>query len=225
MHLAVSAVPNSSMDSFVRSKGLSTDLEHFRLPEIRSTFGYEFAMWSPILQYCQDNAVPILGLNVPYPVVHAVSQYGIEQLPVEVQARLPEMDLRNERHLERFKLNLGLSDDNTGVGNHGFNSSSPAFHRYYQAATLWDEYMAESASKFLSRPENSSSRIVVLAGAAHVAGRDGIPDRISRRIGESCFTILPQGVQWENHNPKITVPPRRDFADWVWYTRREIDLV
>ena len=182
-------------------------------------------MWIPIFQYCRENDIRLVGLNLPYQVVHLVSQMGLENVPKALRDLLPEMDLTNQSHLARFTANMGISTHSSGPGNHGFSIQSEAFQRYYQAATLWDEYMAESASQWLHENEEDAGRMVVLAGSAHVAGRDGIPDRITRRTGCSCFTIVPQGVQWVDHNPVVNAPPRRDLADWIWYTQREVDLV
>lgn len=180
-------------------------------------------MWTPIFKYCREMNVRLLGLNLPHQVVHLVSQMGLENVPKNLRELLPEMDLDNEVHKARFRKNMGLDGRTQGVGNHGFDSNSVLYKRYYEAATLWDEYMAESASMWLNN--NDVGRLVVLAGASHVAGRVGIPDRITRRTGCDCFTIVPEGVQWVDHQPVMQQVPKMDTADWVWYTEREVDLV
>jgi len=211
------------LDSFVSGQMSLTKL--YELTHWDKTFGYEFGMWTPIFNYCQKHNIRMVGLNLPHQVVHLVSQMGLENVPKALRDLLPEMDLNNQSHLARFTKNMGITHASAEPGNHGFGLNSVAFKRYYEAATLWDEYMAESASQWLQQNESQNGRMVVLAGSAHVAGRDGIPDRITRRTGCSCFTIVPQGVQWVDHNPLVKVPPRRDIADWVWFTQREVDLV
>jgi hypothetical protein len=57
------------------------------------------------------------------------------------------------------------------------------------------QYMAESASNYLK--ENQDSRLIVLAGAAHVEMRYGVPDRITRYKPLQCpvsFAIPPHCV-------------------------------
>ena len=97
------------------------------------------------------------------------------------------MDLHNATHYQRFTDALAAAG-----ASHGSRVPQEKLAKMYEAQTLWDEYMAESAAKYMdSHPD---SRLVVLAGASHVASRDGVPDRYTRRTGGSTFTVLPKSV-------------------------------
>lgn len=61
-------------------------------------------------------------------------------MPKDIQAVMPEMDLSQERHRERFEESMRMFP-------HGTALDEAAMDRMYQAQTLWDEYMAETASK------------------------------------------------------------------------------
>ena len=84
------------------------------------------------------------------------------------------MDLTNEKHYARFEREmLSSAAHSTIAAAGGGGDAAPVgmtkgqLYKYYQAQTLWDEYMAESAAKYMdSHPD---SRLVVLAGASHVA--------------------------------------------------------
>ena len=87
--------------------------------------------------------------------------------------------------------------------------------------TLWDEYMAESIAKSTA---STPGRMVVLAGAGHVGGRNGIPERFTRRSGEPTFTMVPCCVPWTDSGlPAIEAPFDRREADWILYTQQEIE--
>lgn len=68
------------------------------------------------------------------------SQVGIAGLPDRLQEILPEMDLGNQAHRKRF-------EDAIRGFQHGAGIDAEAMNRMYEAQTLWDEYMAESASR------------------------------------------------------------------------------
>ena len=144
---------------------------------------------------------------------------------------LPEMDLSNEKHYARFEREMLSSAAHSTIGGGpnggGGGDAGPVgmtkgqLYKYYQAQTLWDEYMAESAAKYMdSHPD---SRLVVLAGASHVASRDGVPDRYTRRTGGSTFTVLPKSVPWTTEGlPAIERPADASEADWMLYTQPEV---
>jgi uncharacterized iron-regulated protein len=82
--------------------------------------------------------------------------------------------------------------------------------------------MAESAANYVKN--NPDSMLVVIAGLGHIAGRVGIPDRISRRTKAAPFVIVPQQVDWNDENglPDVQAPLTTEDCDWAWYTEKEI---
>jgi len=201
------------LDAFIDGRVSLSKL--IQLTKWSETFGFDIALWTPILRYARANHIRLIGLNVPIGVARLVSQRGLENLPHQLLDLLPEIDLTNASHRARFEVSIN--------GAHGGMNDEMKW-KYYQTVALWDEYMAESASRYLhSEPEGV---LTVLAGAAHIEGRTGIPDRITKRTGIKSFTVLPQSVNWTvDLLPAIDQPKGRDTADWLWYTQREIDLV
>ncbi|CBN76581.1 protein of unknown function DUF399 [Ectocarpus siliculosus] len=177
------------------------------------TWGFDFNQYAKIFHYARENGIRLVGLNAPQSLLHLINKVGIAGLPQRLREVLPEMDLSNMAHRKRF-------EDAINGFQHGAGIDAAAMNRMYEAQTLWDEYMAESASRYLQR---AGGRIVLLAGNGHVQARDGIPDRVERRTGLKPFTIVPVSVEWtEDGLPDIDHPPGTAFADWVYFTQNEI---
>ncbi|KAK1860171.1 hypothetical protein I4F81_002760 [Pyropia yezoensis] len=209
------------------------------LTDWSNTWGYPAALYTPLLSYCRVHRVRVVGLNAPGKLVAAVARGGLDSLPASVMPYLPEMDLGNRAHFARFAAKMaamgGAAHHTRGGGGGGGGGGGPplfdptVLRHYYEAETLWDEYMAESAATVLD--VDPACRLVVLAGTAHVENRDGLPERVERRAGGRAFTVLPTSVRWTvaagTSVPDIAAPLAGGgrVADWIWYSPREIDLV
>ncbi|CAM9623344.1 unnamed protein product, partial [Phaeothamnion confervicola] len=182
------------------------------------TWGWDFNNYSKIFQYARVHGIPLVGLNLPRELVALVSQKGLDGLPDKLKASrirrrfavMPEMDLTNVNHKNRFKEMMAPMER--------FHGKLPpeVMDRFYQSQTLWEEYMAESAAHHVAKVGGTTA---VLAGVAHIAYRDGLPDRIARRIGVAPFTVVPDSVAWTTVDgsglPDVETPPGPNVADWV----------
>jgi uncharacterized iron-regulated protein len=180
-------------------------------------WGYDLNYYAKIFNYAAQNKIRLVGLNVPYAVAKYVGAKGFDALPTSIRPYLPKLDLSNKKHRDQFMEAVGAghsnSSDDVDV------STSEQLQHMYEAQTLWDEYMAESASNYVN--DNPDQTLMVIAGSGHVLGRTGIPDRIRKRIGgQAPFVILPQQVQWSSATglPEISLPLDTGDADWCWYT-------
>jgi uncharacterized iron-regulated protein len=180
------------------------------------SWGYDLNFYAKIFNFASMHGIRLIGLNVPYQVAQLVGQVGLVNLPPKLKKLLPDVDLGVTKHREQFEAAIGA------FGGHP-DMKEEAFSRMYQVQTLWDEYMAESAAIYsTNHPEDM---LVVIAGVGHVAGRVGIPDRISRRLNNApTFVIVPQPVDWiaSSGLPDVTLPLNVDDCDWAWYTEREL---
>ena len=180
----------------------------------RDTWGYDLNYYAKIFNFAAINRIRLVGLNVPYPVVQFVGANGFTNLPQSVKTLLPTLDLTNALHKQQFIDAITGGDYN--AKDHFVNSA--ALENMYQAQTLWDEYMAESAANYIAK--NPTAILLVIAGVGHVLGRAGIPDRIEKRTKKVPFVILPQEVGWGKVSglPDITLPLGAQDCDWGWYT-------
>ena len=179
------------------------------------SWGYDLNFYAKIFNFASMHGIRLIGLNVPYQVAQLVGQVGLVNLPPKLKRLLPDVDLGVTKHREQFEAAIGA------FGGHS-DMKEEAFSRMYQVQTLWDEYMAESASIYSTN--HPDDMLVVIAGVGHVAGRVGIPDRMSRRLKEKPFVIVPQPVDWiaSSGLPDVALPLNADDCDWAWYTEREL---
>ncbi|CAM9842711.1 unnamed protein product [Chrysoparadoxa australica] len=188
------------------------------------TWGYDFASYSKIFRYSRLYGIRMIGLNAPAPLLSLVGKVGLSNLPPELKRLIPEVDTTQEAHRARF---TGIMEAMAASHGKGGTISEERMQRMYECQCLWDDFMSDSAAKYLSKLR-SPGRLLVLAGINHVEGRDGIPDRLEKRTGMCIkpFTVVPQSVDWTPEGlPDIVEPPSQDFADWVYYTTPEMQRV
>lgn len=180
----------------------------------KETWGYDLSQYAKIFNYAFKNKIRLIGLNVPIQVVEYVASFGLEEIPQNLKELLPAIDLSNQMHKERF---ISAISESSGHGDAVSNESTVFMNRLYEAQTLWDEYMAESASNFVKG--NPNTKLMVIAGSGHVTGRGGIPDRIAKRVGgRPPFVVVPYEVPWSDDGlPVIEIPPNTNECDWAWY--------
>mmetsp|Transcript_985 Transcript_985/g.2108 ORF Transcript_985/g.2108 Transcript_985/m.2108 type:complete len:423 (+) Transcript_985:1394-2662(+) len=179
-----------------------------------TNFGFDYHLWKPIFDFAQQARVPLVGLNAPPEVVRWVAKHGLDELPHRISEDLPDIDLGDKYHRANFERMMGQM-----AMYHGFPDDK-AMSRYYEVYTLWEEYMSETAARYLAK--HPTERMIVLAGEGHVRGRRGLPERIRRRIGSQPFTVVPQMIAWLPENlPDVVYPPDWKEADWVWFIRDE----
>ena len=180
-----------------------------------ATWGYDLNQYAKIFNFACQKGIRLVGLNVPYPVVRLVSSLGISNIPGDLKPYLPPVDTSNAAHRSQF-LRL--------VGAHREGLDDPGLERMYEAQCLWDDYMADTAARMFDA-KSKDSMLVIIAGAGHVFGRVGIPDRIDKRIHQRPFVIVSEEVNWSEVTglPDVERPPTSSECDWAWYTEREFE--
>ena len=192
-----------------------------------NTWGYAWEKYEPIFALAKARGVRLVGLNAPQPLVELVAASGLAGLDERLVPFVPKrLDLGVASHRARFEERMAAA----GAA-HGAALEGARLDRYYEAEVFWEEYMAETAARFVDA--NPRHRLLVLAGASHVEGRDGIPDRIAKRLAtpdaagaaradeRAPFVVLPESVEWSPDGlPDVEQPLGRDTADWIWYTQR-----
>ncbi len=147
---------------------------------------YNYNLYKPIIDYLKQQSIPLVALNVKGGVTRKVAREGINSLPSKKKQQLPaSMDFSNERY---------RGDLNEVFVLHTQQQELQNFNYFFQAQTLWDEVMAESAHQFLIN--NPERKLVILAGNGHVRRKYGIPERLYRRNNEP-FTVVVQDEEME----------------------------
>jgi len=152
-------------------------------------WGYDFAMYAPLIRFGRERRVPLVALNARSEVTRTIAREGLDALEAADRDALPELDRDVAAHRARVADALRA--------HHPVDDE--ALERFYTAQLVWDETMAESIAA-------RGGRMVVFAGVMHVA-RDAIPERAARR-GAAPFAVVAPADSLED------APP----ADFVWVT-------
>ncbi len=156
----------------------------------KKEWGFPFPLYRPIFNVIKANRIPMVALNVPRAWVSAVGKGGLSALTPEQQAQIPTVLTNNENHKAVFTGLMG-----------GHPMTGPRGDNIYAAQCLWDEGMADTALKYISKrfgsPENmpKNAVFVIVAGMGHGLYKQGINWRIMRRTGMDTLTAI--GIEGE----------------------------
>lgn len=178
--------------------------------EWEKRWGFDFALYRPILEYARQHSLPVLALNARDEITRQVAREGLDSLEQVDRETLPELDLDVASH--RARLEEIFSEHSHGHG-------KLAFEGFYTAQVIWDETMAHEVAAELTS-EGAPHRVVVLAGSGHVRYRDGIPDRAARRGAEPYLTIHPLVIEdGEDEAEEVQAALTEGDADLLWVMR------
>jgi uncharacterized iron-regulated protein len=151
-----------------------------------SKWGYDYNLYKPIIDYLKQQNIPLVALNIEGDITRQVAREGMHSLKDKDKKQLPSaLDFSNQQYRNDLEQVFTL---------HGDQQDIQDFNYFFQAQTLWDEGMAESAQQFLNaHPEH---KLVIMAGNGHVRHKYGIPERLYRRNHEP-FTVIVQDEEIE----------------------------
>jgi uncharacterized iron-regulated protein len=169
--------------------------ELLRETEYFERWRFDYRLYRPIFRYAREQGIPLVALNLEREITEQVARKGLPGLSDEQKARLPlEIDRDNAAYEERIRT----------VFEHHPPREGREFENFLQVQLLWDESMAERAAEWLQA--HADGHMVVLAGVGHLMYRQGIPDRVQRRIPVSSAVIL---------NVNQTDGMDKDVADYL----------
>jgi len=147
---------------------------------------YDYNLYKPIVDFLKENNIPLVALNIDGDISRKTARKGIDSLSKNERKQLPDqLDFSND---------LYRADLHKVFNIHANDHNLKDFNQFFQAQTLWDETMADSAAKFLA--DNPASKLVILAGNGHVRHKYGIPQRLYRRVKEP-YTVIVQDEKIE----------------------------
>lgn len=135
-----------------------------------------YADYRGLVEFAQQNGIPLRALNAPPEVIRAVSRGGgLDKLSPEHRAHLPADIVLDDPAYERL-LNLQLAVH---------MAMDPARLRsVFEAQVSRDETMAANiaAARALTGPDGQPRTVIVIAGTGHMRYGLGTPDRVRRRL-------------------------------------------
>lgn len=186
-----------SIDGYVQGE-MSED-EFLDAIDWKTSWGYAYHFYRPLLLWARENANRILAVNAPVEIVRKVAREGLEGLaPEERESIAAEIDLDQSAH--RRYLRRAYEQHR--------HDELDSFDSFYEAQCVWEETMADNISAYMKDGKN---KLVVIAGNGHLVNKYGVPDRTLRRLPRSMTTILPYPVRGQEIIEK-------GFADYLWLT-------
>ncbi len=181
----------SALDDYIAGRINEHDM--LRRTQWYDRWKYDFRLYRPIFRYAKQNRIPLVALNVPKEITRRITKVGINGLTAKERAQLPRtLDKSNPAYTARLKKVFGGH----------MKTSSKRFAQFMEAQLAWDEGMASQAARYLQR--HPGYKMVIIAGGGHVINREGIPDRLQRRIHSKPAVVL-------NNINGIPNPTQGDF--------------
>jgi uncharacterized iron-regulated protein len=144
-----------------------TQTEYYR------RWGYDFALYRPLLEGARGLNLPALALNMRAEVTRKIGRTGVASLDPAELAELPELVLDDAEHRTFIFGLFGVLPE---------HAAEFGLENIYVAQTVWDETMADTSARWLTQT-GASARLLDFAGGAH-CHRSAIPRRITRRTPE-----------------------------------------
>lgn len=191
------------LDAFNRGEVSIEDFE--RHIDWKKTWGFPWKAYRPLFEVAAKHKIPVVALNAEKAMARKVRKVGFKGLSWEELLKLPTVDLGRADHR---KQNLAALQR--------VHPLPPAMlERYYEAFTLWDDTMAASVcERFLSDPR-PGLRALVVAGRAHIEGRVGIPDRVTRRLPLDSLVVVGAETNTSLGDVVLVPPPPPATLDAV----------
>lgn len=171
-------------------------------------WGFDFALYRPILRYAQAHRIPVYALNARDEITQTVARGGLEALEPVDRETVPELDLSDPSH--RAYIKEVFAAHGMAQGAH----QEMNFEHFYTAQLIWDETMAHEVATELGKP-SGPRRMVVLAGGGHIRHGFGIPNRAARRGATPHVTIYP----FVGDADETASAVGDQVADFVWVMR------
>jgi uncharacterized iron-regulated protein len=184
------------LDAYV--KGEISEKELLHNSEYFDRWRFDYQLYRPILRFAREHGIPLVALNLEKEITEKVGDGGIASLSADERSRIPEeIDRNDQDYSERIKA---VFEQHPMAKDEGFEN-------FLEVQLLWDESMAERASRYLR--EHPGKSLVVLAGIGHLEYGQGIPKRLLRRVPVES-AILLNGTER---------PVEPQIADFLLYPR------
>lgn len=160
--------------------GKISEAEFLKRTEYDTRWGYDWKLYSPIVDFANRNGIPLAALNASKELTDRVKAVGYDNLTADEKKQLGPVDFNVKGHRDYWMDLLSMI--------HGTHKATPEQkERSYEVMAIWDDYMAQSTANFLK--DRQLKHMVVLAGAGHIEGGFGIPDRAAKYAGASRATV------------------------------------
>ncbi len=167
----------SALDDYISGK--IDERTFLRRSQYFKRWGFDYHLYRPIVEFCRENGIPVVALNLKKEISRKIARVGIDALDTSERAALPkEMDMSNRQYRAHLQ-EIFSKHSASSLGN---------FEYFFQAQVGWDETMADSVVSYLKG--HGDTTMVVIAGVGHIAYAFGIPSRVERRMPGIDYSII-----------------------------------
>jgi uncharacterized iron-regulated protein len=197
-----------ALDRWVR--GEYAEDEFIKAARWYDNWGDDYGYYRDILAFAREHKIDVVALNPDKKLQDEVSRAGLDNLPPDLKAKLPEIGELDRYQRESLKAIYGAHMKTEGM-----------VDSFLRVQALWEETMATRVVSYLADPWNVGKRMVVLAGGWHVRHGFGIPKKVFRRMPAPYVIVSPEelSIPEEKKDQMMDVDlPAIPFlgADFFW---------
>lgn len=161
--------------------GQLTESELLTQTDWARVWGFEPAMYLPILHFARLNRIPVVGVNVDRALVSEIGAKGLAAIPAERREGVSPPAAARQTYRERLEQVFQ---------EHGSNGDNrAAFDRFIEAQLFWDRAFAEALANAAKRP--GEPLVVGIMGSGHLADGDGVPHQLADLGFPGSAVLLP----------------------------------
>ncbi len=143
-------------------------------------WGFDFQLYRDLLHYAKEHKIPVVALNATNDLRKKISSKGIAGLSPEEKNDLPKVDLSDFYHQLYLKKIFSLHSQN-----------KQQFQQFYEVQCFWEDYMAESISRYLASPAGHGKKMIAFLGSGHIIYDFGVPKRVFGQNYLPYVTVYP----------------------------------
>jgi len=181
------------------SAGRLNETEFLEQSEWQKVWGYDAALYLPLLHFARLNRLPAIALNIDRELVSRVGQQGWQALSEEQRMGLtnpaPASDDYRESLAELYAYKQVFRAESEGKATEAGEpdldeiKSSNEFANFVDAQLTWDRAMAEALAAAHRR--DPSAIVIGIIGRGHLEYGYGIPHQLADMGIEDVDVLLP----------------------------------
>lgn len=149
-------------------------------------WGYDPALYLPVLHFARMHRLPLVALNVDRSLVSRTAREGWAAIPPADREGVGDPAPPPPAYRERLTAIMAAHGSGT--------RQAPDPARFIEAQSVWDRAMAEAIA---DTHRTTGRTVVALVGAAHAERREGVPHQLAELGLPASVVLLP----WEGDRP------------------------
>ena len=162
--------------------GEITDGELLRATDWNRVWGYDPALYLPILHFARLQRIPLMALNVERDLVHEVGSRGWASIPAARREGVGDPAPAAPAYRDMLRETYARHAAETGS-----TTDNAAFDHFVDAQLLWDRAFAEALAAAAAK--YPGALVVGIAGSGHLRGGYGVPHQLRALGGKQRIAV------------------------------------